>query len=216
MRVDVWSDVVCPWCYLGKRRLEAAISELDWRDEIEVHWRAFLLDPSAPNEPGDVKTAIERKYGPGAFDDMVQRLSALGAEAGIDYRFDLAQRVNSVTAHRLLVWADEIAGVDVAGALHERLFRAYFTEGGNIADVASLTRWAGEVGLDETLAAEALAGQAGSERVKADLDEAAERQITGVPAFVVDGAFMIPGAQDSETIRAVLERARSRRIETES
>lgn len=211
MRVDVWSDVVCPWCYLGKRRLEAAIGGLDWGDEIEVHWRAYLLDPGAGLEPQELRPAIERKYGPGAFDGMVKRLTALGADAGIDYRFDRAQRVSSVSAHRLLAWAEETAGLDVADRLHDRLFRAYFTDGDNIADVAALTSWAEEVGLDRALAAEALGGQAGSDRVAADLDEAADREITGVPAFVIDGKFMIPGAQDVETIQAILERARARR-----
>jgi predicted DsbA family dithiol-disulfide isomerase len=203
--------VVCPWCYLGKRRLEAAIEGLEWGDEIEVHWRAYLLDPGAPLEAQELKPVIERKYGPGAFDGMVKRLTALGAEAGIDYRFDLAQRVNSVAALRLLAWAADSEGLAVADQLHDLLFRAYFAEGANIADPASLTRWAQEAGLDSALAAEAIGRQAGSDRVAADLEEAAERQITGVPAFVVDGRFMIPGAQDVETIQAILERARAKR-----
>jgi len=211
MRVDVWSDVVCPWCYLGKRRLEAAIAGLDWGDEIEVHWRAYLLDPGAPLEPQELKPVIERKYGPGAFDGMVRRLTALGAEAGIEFRFDRAQRANSVSALRLLAWAAETERLAVADQLHDRLFRAYFTDGDNIADVASLTTWAEEVGLDRALAAEALGGQAGGDQVAADLEEAADRQITGVPAFVIDGKFMIPGAQDVETIQAILERARAKR-----
>lgn len=212
MRVDVWSDVVCPWCYLGKRRLEAAIERLDWGEGLEVHWRAFLLDPGAPTEPRELKPAIDRKYGPGAFDGMVKRLTALGSEAGIDYRFDRAQRVSSVSAHRLLAWAAETAGHEIADRLHDRLFEAYFTNGENIADISLLTSCAADVGLDPSAAVDALAGKAGSDRVHDDVNEALDRQITGVPAFLVDGKFMIPGAQDVETMTAILERARARRI----
>ena len=105
MPIDVWSDVICPWCYLGKRRLETALAQLDWSDEMTVRWRAHQLDPHAPVEPGDLRMAIERKYGLGAYDQMTGRLTTLGAEDGINYRFDRALRVNTTDAHRLLAWA---------------------------------------------------------------------------------------------------------------
>lgn len=211
MRIDVWSDVVCPWCYLGKKRLEAAIDGLDFRDEVEVHWRAFQLDPSAGTEPKDLRTAIDRKYGPGSFDGMTARLGALGEDIGIDYRFDLAQRVTSVPALMLVAWIEEQQGLAAADALHDRLFRAYFTEGENIADPANLVDWAVEVGADRELAGEAVATGAGRDRVVADLEGAAERQITGVPTFVIDDRAVVPGAQDVETLRLLITRVREKR-----
>ncbi len=210
MRIDVWSDVVCPWCYLGKKRLEAALDGLDFADEVEVRWRAFQLDPTATEEPRDLRAAIERKYGPGSFDGMVRRLTALGEDLGIDYRFDLAQRVTSLPALRLVAWVEATEGHETADRLHDRLFRAYFTEGANIADPASLAAWAAEVGADRDLAVEAIAGGAGEEQVLADLAEARRRDITGVPSFLVADRAMIPGAQDVETIRLMLTRIRDK------
>lgn len=210
MRIDVWSDVVCPWCYLGKARLERAIDGLEWRDEIEVHWRAFQLDPTATSEPKDLRQAIERKYGPGAFDSMTRRLGLLGAELGLDYRFDLAQRVTSVPALMLVAWVEQTLGVDAAGRLHDRLFRAYFTEGANIADPRNLADWAVDVGADRSLAEEAIASRAGREQVAADLEAAADRQITAVPTFVIADRAVIPGAQDIETMQLMLARVRDK------
>ena len=211
MRIDVWSDVVCPWCYLGKRRLDVALEGLDFADEVEVRWRAFQLDPTATAEPKDLATAIDRKYGPGAFRGMTGRLVPLGEEVGIDYRFDLAQRVTSLPALALVAWIESTEGPEAAERLHERLFRAYFTEGANIADPANLVDWAVEAGADRELAGEAVATGAGQEAVAADLHGAADRQITGVPAFVVEDSFLIPGAQDVETIRSLLTRMHAKR-----
>ena len=206
MRIDMWSDVVCPWCYLGKRRLEQALDGLDFADEVEVRWRAFQLDPTATAEPKDLEAAIDRKYGPGAFQGMTKRLGALGEEVGIDYRFDIAQRVTSVPALMLVAWVEDQLGPQAAGRLHERLFRAYFSEGANIADPANLLEWAVEVGADRELAGEAIATGAGRDAVVADLEAAADRQITGVPAFVIEDAHLIPGAQDVDTMRNLLSR----------
>jgi predicted DsbA family dithiol-disulfide isomerase len=211
MRIDVWSDVVCPWCYLGKRRLDVALAGLDFADEVEVRWRAFQLDPTATAEPKDLSAAIDRKYGPGGFQGMTGRLVPLGEEVGIDYRFDLAQRVTSLPALALVAWVESTEGPEAAERLHERLFRAYFTEGANIADPAKLIDWAVEAGADRELAGEAVASGAGREAVVADLEDAADRQITGVPAFVVEDSFLIPGAQDVETIRTLLTRMHAKR-----
>jgi predicted DsbA family dithiol-disulfide isomerase len=210
MRIDVWSDVVCPWCYLGKRRLEVALEGLDFADEVEVRWRAFQLDPTATAEPKDLATAIDRKYGPGAFRGMTGRLVPLGQEVGIDYRFDLAQRVTSLPALSLVAWVESEHGPDTAAQLHDRLFRAYFTDGANIADAANLVAWAVEVGADRELAGEAVATGTGRDAVASDLEGAVDRQITGVPAFVIEDSFMIPGAQDVDTIRTLLTRMHER------
>ena len=210
MRIDVWSDVVCPWCYLGKKRLEKALDGLDFGGDVEVRWRAFQLDPTAGTEPKDLRTAIDRKYGPGAFDGMSKRLGALGEELGIDYRFDLAQRVTSVPALMLVAWIEENEGPEAAEKMHDRLFRAYFTDGQNIADPENLVEWAVEIGVDRELAGEAVATGAGRESVVRDLEAAADKDITGVPAFVIEDAALIPGAQDVETMRQILTRMHER------
>jgi predicted DsbA family dithiol-disulfide isomerase len=210
MRIDIWSDVICPWCYLGKRRLERAMAQLEWADEIEIHWRAYLLDPTATAEPQDLASAINRKYGPGAFDGMKKRLGALGAAEGITYRFDTALRVSTLDAHRLLAWAWDSAGAAGQGALKERLLRAYFEDGANVAEAATLARLAGEAGLDAAAAADVVASGAFRDVVLADLEGALDREITGVPGFVVEDRLLIPGAQEPDTFVNVLERARAR------
>ena len=209
MRIDIWSDIVCPWCYLGARRLDAALDELNWQDDVEITWRAYQLDPSASAEPGDLKRAIERKYGPGAFDSMSNRLTTLGIEAGIEYRFDQALRVNTLDAHRLMAWALAV-GTAEQGALGERLFRAYFTEGRNIADHATLRQCADDAGLDEVEAGEVLAAGSFADEVQADLAAAADRGITAVPTFVIADRLAVPGAQDTETLVNLLTRSRDR------
>lgn len=209
MHIDIWSDVICPWCFLGKRRFEAAAVRLPWADELEVRWRAFQLDPTAGPEPGDLRAAIEHKYGAGAFDGMTARLTALGAAEGIDYRFDRALRVGTLDAHRLLAWAWEVGGPVGQGALAEGLFRAYFEQGANVADHGTLAGLAAAAGLDAAAAAEVLASGAYRSEVAEDLRGAIDRQVTGVPAFVIEDRYAIPGAQEVDTIVAVLERART-------
>lgn len=210
MRIDVWSDVVCPWCYLGKRRLDEALAGLDDAADIEVRWRAFQLDPNASTEPGPLQPAIDAKYGPGAFDSMSARLSALGDEAGIDYRWDEIQRVSSRAALDLVAWVEANEGSATAERLHDRLFLAYFTEGANIADAELLVQWAADVGIDRSVAAEAVAGGAGHEAVEDELVQAGQRGISGVPAFVFEDTWMVSGAQDVETLQTVITQVREK------
>lgn len=210
MRIDVWSDVICPWCYLGHRRLQRAIEQLGWQDDVEVRFHAFLLDPRATAEPQDLRRSLEAKYGPGAFDGMTQRLTALGVPEGIDYRFDTAVRVTTLEAHRLILWAWDQGGQASQQALVERLFLAYFSEGANIADHETLVRLVDEAGLDADAAAEVLAGTAYAEQLAEDLVQAQERELTGVPAFLIEEQVLIPGAQDVETFVNVLQRTRQR------
>ena len=210
MRIDIWSDVVCPWCFLGKRRFERAVTGLGGDVSVEVRWRAFRLDPRATTAPADLRTSIERKYGAGAFDGMVGRLTALGREEGIDYRFDRAVRVTTVDAHRLVAWAWDTGGTAAQTALVERLFVAYFEEGANVADHEQLAAQAAQAGLDPGEAADVLGSDRYRSDVEADLAAASERQLTGVPAFVVEDRLLIPGAQDVETFRQVIVRAAER------
>jgi predicted DsbA family dithiol-disulfide isomerase len=207
--VDVWSDIICPWCYLGERRFERALEQLPWRDEVEVRFRAYQLDPRATAEPGDLRAAIERKYGPGAFDGMTKRLVALGAAEGLDYRFDRALRVNTLDGHRLLLWAGTV-GSDAQRTLLHALFRAYFTDGRNVADHDTLVALCGDAGLDEAEARAVLDGDRFATDVRADIDQAMDLGITGVPAFVVEDRVLIPGAQDVDTMVSLLTRVRDR------
>ena len=149
--------------------------------------------------------ALERKYGPGSFDAMTGRLTALGPADGIDYRFDLAKRVNTFDAHRLVEWA--ATQPDGQDALVDRLFLAYFTEGADLSDHPTLVRLADEAGAEADAAARVLASDAFADEVRSDEQRARDLDITGVPAFVVDERMMIPGAQDVDTIVRILQRA---------
>lgn len=206
MRLDVYSDVVCPWCYLGHRRLVAAIERLGGEEgSIELRWRAFQLDPGATAQPKDLRAAIESKYGPGAFDSMRERLVELGAAEGIEYRFDRALRVGTFDAHRLMQWTQATVP-QRTDALVGRLFRAYFTEGANIADLDVLSGLSADVGLDAGAVGDLLSTDGFADVVRSDVAEAVESGVTGVPAVAYNGAVLIPGAQDVDTIEAVLRR----------
>ncbi len=209
MQVDIFSDVVCPWCAIGKRRFEAALGRFEHADEIEVVWRAFELDPNAPaRREGDYADRLARKYGMSREHAVAahENLTATAAAEGLDFHFDRAQPGNTFDAHRLLHYARE-TGPGLQDALKERLFLAYFTEGEAIGDPETLVRLAAEVGLDRQQCAEILASDRYAAAVRADEREAHELEVTGVPFFVVDGKFGIPGAQDAETILGVLRRA---------
>jgi len=207
MQVDIFSDVICPWCAVGKRRFEEALGRFEHADEIDVVWRAYELDPGAPvRREGDYADRLARKYGMTREQAVAanERLTATAAHEGLEFHFDRAQPGNTLDAHRLLHYAREVGRQD---ALKERLFRAYFTEGAPIGEPETLIALAGEVGLDTAEVAAILAGDRYTDDVRADEREAAEIGVTGVPFFVVDGRFGIPGAQDADTILNVLERA---------
>jgi predicted DsbA family dithiol-disulfide isomerase len=205
MLIEVWSDVVCPWCYIGKRRLEAALAEFPHRDEVEVVWRSFQLDPSAPTTPTEtVAEHLGNTYGGGAAggQQMIDRVEAVAAEEGLIFRLGQAQRVGTMDAHRLL----HAAG-DKRGELKEALLRAYFIEAQNVADHDVLSRIAAEVGLDEATVTSVLGGDVHADAVEADIRQAAAYGATGVPFFVVEGRYGISGAQPVETFRQTLDRA---------
>ena len=211
MRVEIWSDVVCPWCYVGKRRFEAALAQFPHADEVEVVWRSFELDPGAPTErTGDYVTHLAQKYGRSRADaqGMLDSMTATAAEAGLDFRFDRARPGNTFDAHRVLHLA---ADRGVQGALKERLLRATFTEGEPIADRDALVRLATEVGLDPDEVREVLATDRYAEAVRADEAQAAAFGIRGVPFFVVDRTYGVSGAQPSDALLQVLEQAWSER-----
>lgn len=211
MRIDVWSDVVCPWCYIGKRRLERALSGFEHRDGVTVHWRAFELDPHAPAvRAGDPAERVAAKYGMTVEQARKghERLTRLAAEEGLAYRLADVRSGNTFDAHRLVHLARRHG---LEGAAEERLMSAYLCEGRAIGEPEVLVRLGAEVGLDADEVSDLLAGDDLADAVRTDEAEAAARGITAVPTFVVDGRFTIPGAQDPETILTIVQRAWTRR-----
>ncbi|MGH3336761.1 MAG: DsbA family oxidoreductase, partial [Nocardioides sp.] len=151
MRIDIWSDVVCPWCYIGKRRLESALADFEHAADVEVVWHSYQLDPGTPTQPTDsVASHLGRKYdgGPAAGAQMIDRVEAVAAEEGLIYRLHQAQRANTVDAHRLLHLALEESGPGVQDRLKEALLAAYFTEARNVADHDVLRKVTTDAGLD--------------------------------------------------------------------
>lgn len=210
MRVEIWSDVVCPWCYVGKRNFEAALSRFEHRDEVEVIWRAFELDPSAPAErEGDYAAHLARKYGMSVDQagKMIETMTGTGARAGVTLDFERARPGNTFDAHRLIHLAGERG---VQDAVKERFLRATFTDGEPIGDREALLRLAVEAGLPEDEAATVLESGTYAAEVRAEEAEALELGISAVPFFVIDRTFGIPGAQPPNVILGALERAWSK------
>lgn len=209
MRVDIWSDVVCPWCYIGKRRFETALDRFPHRDEVELTWRSFELDPSAPpspDRPGPYVEHLARKYGitTNQAQVMIDRVTSAAAGEGLNYRFDIARRGNTFDAHRLLHLAFEKG---VQDPLKERLDHGTFTEGLPVSDHQALTDVAISVGLDEVEVKEVLTSDRFADAVRTDQAQARAYGITAVPFFVIDGRYGIAGAQPAEMIAVALERA---------
>jgi predicted DsbA family dithiol-disulfide isomerase len=207
MNVEIYSDVVCPWCAIGKHRFEVALERFAHRDEVDVIWRAFELDPGSPVlAEGDLASHLAAKYGMTKEQAVASqaRLSAIAGEEGLEFHFDRARRANTFDAHRLLHYALEVGRQD---ALKDRLFRAYFRDGEVISDEATLVRLAEEVGLDRAKANEVLESGRYADEVRADEADARALGITGVPFFVIDRHFGISGAQSPESILHVLEEA---------
>ncbi|MCW2764769.1 MAG: DSBA-like thioredoxin domain protein [Nocardioides sp.] len=207
MRIEIWSDVVCAWCYIGKRRLESALAGFEHADEVEIVWRSYQLDPSAPTTPTEtVAEHLGRKYGGGADAgrQMIDRVEAVAAEEGLVYRLGEAQRVGTVDAHRVLHLA---AREHLQQDLEEALFAAYFLAAQNVADHDVLVRLATEVGLDDVRVKEVLAGDEFADAVEADIRQATAYGATGVPFFVFDQRFGVSGAQPVEVFTRVLDQA---------
>lgn len=201
MHVEVYFDVLCPWCYIGKRRLAAA---LKGRDEVNVVWRSFELDPDASQIPGLTAAQVIAVYqnDPARASARVAHIQALGTAEGLELNLHQAQPVNSFDAHRLIHLA---ATCGLAGAVLERLLRGYHTEGRNIADPDVLQVLGVEAGLDLAHMGELLTGDAFAGQVRADERRAAQRGIRGVPALVIDGAPPVSAVQEPAALAALLD-----------
>ncbi len=204
MDVDIWSDIACPWCYIGKRRFEAALAQFEHRDEVEVTWRSFELDPEAPAErSGDRLQLLAAKYGMSVEQarDSQRQLTELAAAEGLDFQLDSARGGLTFDGHRIIHLA---AQQGLGDPMKERLLRAYFTEGELIADHEALVRMAGEVGLSETEARLVLAGDRFADEVRADEAIAQRLGIGAVPTFVVNRKLAISGANPPEQLLSLL------------
>ncbi len=195
MKIEIWSDVVCPFCYIGKRHFEKAVAQLPFKDEMEVEWRSFQLNPDLQHDPSkDLYTYLAELKGQTRewSVTMHAQVSEMALAAGLHYRFDIAKLANSFDAHRLIQLARKHGISDV---LEEALFRAYFTEGALISDHVTLTKLAVEAGLNKDEVERVLAGSDFTEEVENDIREAAQIGVRGVPFFVIDRKYAVSGAQ---------------------
>src|SRR5262245_22469112 len=198
--VDVVSDVVCPWCFIGQKRLDKAIA-LSPDVEVEVHWRPFQLDPTIPREGKDRRRYMLDKFGSEErIRQIHQRVEALGAAEGIDFAFEAIRMApNTLDAHRVIRWAGT-AGPDVQNRLVRRLFKLNFEEGQNIGDHAVLIEAAREAGMDAAVVETLLATDADVEAVRNEIGTAQRMGITGVPCFLLEGKYAVMGAQDADVL----------------
>lgn len=200
LMIDVVSDVVCPWCYLGQKRLDKAIAAVPDVD-VSVSWRPFQLDPTIPPEGMDRKAYMKAKFGDEArLRDAHARLEALGKAEGIDYAFDaITVSPNTLDAHRVIRWAGA-EGAETQNRLVRDLFKTYFERGENIGDRAVLVDVARGAGMEAAVVESLLAGDADSEAVANEAATASRMGVTGVPCFLFEGKYAVMGAQDVSTL----------------
>jgi predicted DsbA family dithiol-disulfide isomerase len=207
MQVEIWSDVICPWCYIGKRRFESALERFPQRGSVSIIRRSFELDPDAPQQlPGTLQEMLSRKYGVSMKQAaaMNARVTELAKEAGLEYRLSQARPGNTFDAHRLLHFAETRQFGERAT---ERMMHAYFCEGLPVGDRSALARLAPEFGIPETEALAVLESSDYAESVRADETRAAMLGIAGVPFFVFDGKIGVSGAQPVETFVEALQQS---------
>ncbi len=206
MTVDIVSDVVCPWCAIGYKGLEKALAMLGDRVDTHINWHPFELAPYLQNSGQLLSEYVQQRYGaaPEQSQKSRQRIVDAGASVGLEFRYSEASRIfNSFKAHQLLCWAGELGRQT---ELKLELFKAYFTDQSNISDDEVLLDAVERAGLDREDGRAVLADQRYADMVRKEENYWVEQNITGVPAFIINGKYMIPGAQDSETFVRILER----------
>ena len=207
MQVEIWSDVVCPWCYIGKRQFEEALAAFPHRQDVTVEWRSYELDPTAPaRREGTMVELLQKKYSMSADQAIAAnaRVTGIAAGVGLDYRLDQAVMGNTFNAHRLIHLA---ASRGLGDAMKERLMAGYFTEGAAIGDTDTLEGLAVEVGLDADEVRQVLSDDTFADEVRRDEQQAQALGVSGVPFFVIDRAYGISGAQPPDVILGALQRA---------
>ncbi len=204
MKVEIYSDVACPWCYIGERRFARALAAYPGGDRVEVVYRSYQLDPEAPAEAVPMMEYLRRRFGD-RVDGMLERVSENARVEGIEMAWDRALSVNTLTAHRLLRLAEREYGPAVQRALVEKLFEAHFSEGGDVADHDLLTSLAESVGMDGERVRSYLASGEGEAETRSEIDDARRLGITAVPTFVFEGKWAVQGAQPASTFLQALE-----------
>lgn len=210
MQIEVWADVVCPWCYIGKRRLQSALAERGITDEVEIVHRAFQLDPTASTTTAPTIDHLAAKYGVTREEAlaMMANVTEVAAGEGLDYHLDRMTTGNTRNAHRLALWAQDQDPV-LAQQLLEAMYSAYFEQGRGVFSTDDLVALAAEVGLDTDAAREMLAGSAYLDTVVEDQVLARTFGANGVPFFVIDRAYGVSGAQPLEVFLDAIDQARS-------
>ena len=205
VRIDVVSDVVCPWCFIGKRRLEKALA-LKPEIPVEVHWHPYFLNDWIPREGIARSEYLTTKFGsPERYAGIAQRVSAAAAEEGLDYAMDkISRQPNTIDAHRLIRWAE---GIGKAAEMKQKLMELYFTDGADLSNRAVLVQAAADVGLDADDIGEALASDQDLEEVAREAIAAKDAGIEGVPCFIFGGKLAVSGAQAPEYLAEAIERA---------
>jgi predicted DsbA family dithiol-disulfide isomerase len=210
MQIEVWSDVVCPWCYIGKRRLQSALEQRGLADDVEIVHRAFQLDPTASTTTEPTIDHLAAKYGVSRDEAlaMMSNVTEVAAAEGLDYHLDLCMTGNTRDAHRLALWAQE-QDPAIADQLLEAMYSAYFEQGRGVFTTDDLVAFASEVGLDADAAREMLSGTAYLDQVVQDQVLARTFGANGVPFFVIDRAYGVSGAQPVEVFLSAIDQARA-------
>jgi len=211
MKVEIWSDIMCPFCYIGKRHFESALSTFDNSADIEIEWKSFQLDPTIPNDISADTTVYEylaerKGVSVEQATQMHEGVMEMARAAGLIYNFDIAKVANSFNAHRMIQMAKSKGLGDAA---EEKLFRSYFTEGRNFGDTDDLIKMGVEIGLSETDVKESLSNDDYAYKVKQDIQEGEKLGVRGVPFFVFDRKYVISGAQPVEAFTQTLEQTYS-------
>jgi len=209
MQVEIWSDIMCPFCYIGKRHYEEALNKFADREDIEIIWKSFQLDPDIPTEiskPVNVYEYLASRKGM-SYDQSVrmhQNVTEMARKAGLEYNFDKAVTANSLNAHKIIQLAKTKG---LGDAIEERFFKAYFTEGRNLADSTTLAELGGDIGLDREEVLHALKDDRYAYLVNQDITEARQIGVTGVPFFVFNRKYAVSGAQPADAFLKTIEKA---------
>ncbi len=213
MKVEIYSDIACPWCYIGKRRFEKALAAFPRRDEVEVVFKPYQLDPAASSSGAPLIERLERKFGANA-GAMTQRVTETARTEGLEMNFDRAISANTLDAHRLLWLAEREHGAAVQHEVADRLFAAHFADGVDIARHGDLIAIAEAAGMDRERVSAFLSSDEAKDAVRADMREAQELGITAVPTFIFDGQYAVQGGQPAPIFLQALEQVAAKTVET--
>ena len=207
MKIEIWSDIMCPFCYIGKRRLESALADFEYADQVQIEWKSFLLNPDMVTDPS--KSTLEylsetKGWSKAQTHQVTQQVVEMAAGEGLTYHMDKTVVANAKNAHRLLQLAKTLGK---GGEMKERLLKAYFTEGANIDDKSTLTKLATEVGLESGRVQQCLDSNEFSDKVDQDIHESRLIGVRGVPFFVLDRKYGISGAQPKEAFEQTISKA---------